>query len=279
MKIKHGYWESGQIRNLPMHRNDGLELVLVEKGQVEWQVEGVSEWVGPGSLFFTLPWQQHGDSTPQHQGLELYFVILPLDKSYKKTNKSWAFHPDLQLPIHTDDMKLLRSQFNTLNKHCWPASEAFAQNMRLLHQELEDDQAFSATQRAALMTSLLISCIRSTQQRHMQTHDDGEALVSMFLKDLSARCHESWTLAQMAHACQLGRTQFAFHVQRLSGLSPLQYLAHQRIQRAQELLRFSNDSITSIAFDCGFGSSQYFARVFKKIVGCDARSYRLAALD
>lgn len=274
MIIEHGYWDSGQIRSLPAHHNNGLELVFIEKGQVEWQVDGSSEWVGPGSLFFTLPWQQHGDSTPQHQGLQLYYVVLPLDKTYRKPNQQWVFHPGLQLSFQKNDMKILRAQFNTLTKHCWPATDAFASNMRQLHQELSQDLECHETQRAALVTALLISCLRSTQHRQPSTVDDATELVSTFLTELNARCHESWTLDRMAHACHLGRTQFAFHVQRLSGLSPLQYLAHQRIRRAQELLRYTQESITSIALDCGFDSSQYFARVFKKIVGCDARSYR-----
>ena len=274
MLVEHGYWEAGQIRNLPAHHNYGLELVLVEKGQVEWQVDGVAEWISPGSLFFTLPWQQHGDSSPQHQGLELYYIILPLDKTYTQTSPRWQFHPDLQLAIHKQDMRQLRTQFNTLRQHCWPASDAFAHTMRQLHHELKNDWALSNTQRSALISSLLISCMRCTQRQQQIKSDDGEAIVRAFLIELSARCHESWTLADMAQSCQLGRTQFAFHVQRLSGLSPLQYLTNQRIKRAQELLRYTHDSITSIALDCGFDSSQYFARVFKKIVGCDARSYR-----
>jgi AraC-like DNA-binding protein len=39
-------------------------------------------------------------------------------------------------------------------------------------------------------------------------------------------------------------------------------------------LKNNNKSITDIAFETGFGSSQYFARVFKGLVGMTPSEYR-----
>lgn len=277
MMIQHGYWAPGRIRSLDQHHNNGLELVLVESGQAEWKVDGDPEWVGPGTLFFTLPWQQHGDSYERRLGLELYYVILPLDQDYQQASDDWLFHPKLNLPVAIQEQDVLRRAVMQLSRHCWPATSDFAWSMRTLYRELQQAQFLGSVQVPLLISSLLIQFVRSTQQPTTATDDGVEERVQQFIRELASRCHESWTLESMAAACGLGRTQCAFHIQRLSGFSPKQLLMHQRIDRARDLLRYTDQAVTGIAFDCGFESSQYFARVFKKICGCDARSFRRAA--
>ena len=45
-----------QCKELTPHKNRGMEITYIEKGMLEWEVEGVAEKVPQGSIFFTLPW-------------------------------------------------------------------------------------------------------------------------------------------------------------------------------------------------------------------------------
>ena len=59
-------------------------------------------------------------------------------------------------------------------------------------------------------------------------------------------------------------------------MTPMNYLTACRIQAAQHMLIHRLElSITSIAFLCGFSSSQYFATVFAEHAGCPPREFRL----
>ena len=58
------------------------------------------------------------------------------------------------------------------------------------------------------------------------------------------------------------------------GISPNGYLTKQRINHAKRLLKSSNNSITEIAFDCGFNSSSQFTNIFKKYTGHTPKKYR-----
>lgn len=49
-----------------------------------------------------------------------------------------------------------------------------------------------------------------------------------------------------------------------TGMSCQQYICTLRLGKAKELLWFTSKSVTDIAMDTGFGSSQYFCRVFQK---------------
>lgn len=58
------------------------------------------------------------------------------------------------------------------------------------------------------------------------------------------------------------------------GISPWDVLNRFRIQRACELLKASDASITEIALNVGFTDSSYFGRVFSKQIGVSPKAYR-----
>ncbi len=64
------------------------------------------------------------------------------------------------------------------------------------------------------------------------------------------------------------------------GITPVEYLNNYRVNRAIILL-MNNDSISieAISEKCGFESSAYFRRVFKKITGKTPREYRKSAME
>lgn len=52
------------------------------------------------------------------------------------------------------------------------------------------------------------------------------------------------------------------------------YLLNVRITEAKKRLRFSNDTVNSVAIQCGFSDANYFIRQFKKIEGMPPGEYR-----
>jgi AraC-like DNA-binding protein len=84
-----------------------------------------------------------------------------------------------------------------------------------------------------------------------------------------------WQVAQAVgvSADHLGRL---FHQQ--FGLTVWDYLTRLRIQRAEERLRHSGDSIQSVARAVGFSDRAYFSRVFRKVTGVAPHAYRAAGV-
>jgi AraC family L-rhamnose operon transcriptional activator RhaR len=58
------------------------------------------------------------------------------------------------------------------------------------------------------------------------------------------------------------------------GLPPLKYLNHIRIEKACELLLYTNDDIVQIAYDVGYGDLTHFNRLFKKLIGMSPTQFR-----
>jgi AraC family transcriptional regulator len=57
--------------------------------------------------------------------------------------------------------------------------------------------------------------------------------------------------------------------------SPYQYLLQQRIERAKQLLKQTDQSIMDIAFECGFNSNSHLGKQFRQLVGITPKAYRL----
>jgi AraC-like DNA-binding protein len=79
-----------------------------------------------------------------------------------------------------------------------------------------------------------------------------------------ARPLEVATLARAAHA---STAHFARSFKRAFGETPHQYLLRRRIERAKELLRGTDLSVTEISLDVGFQSLGSFSTVFRNLVG------------
>jgi AraC family L-rhamnose operon transcriptional activator RhaR/AraC family L-rhamnose operon regulatory protein RhaS len=78
-------------------------------------------------------------------------------------------------------------------------------------------------------------------------------------------------LARISHA---SRRSFIRAFRAAMGNSPIAYLIQLRINRAADLLRRSDQSITEVAFHVGFDDSNYFTRQFHKVIGVSPRAYR-----
>ena len=59
-----------------------------------------------------------------------------------------------------------------------------------------------------------------------------------------------------------------------TGTTPARYMLKKRLALARTRLIRTEDSITALALDLGFSTSQYFATAFKRFVGITPREYR-----
>lgn len=270
--IEFGYWPPRKHRSLPSHRNAGLEIVLLVRGQLTWQVEGKVEPVVPGSVFFTLPWETHGSVQQHEPGCELYYVVLRLGRHRLVDRNDFSFVPALGFtPAAT---ARLRRSLLSAPRRTWPATTRLAAILPEMIDELRrSDRSDEAV--ASLARLVVIELVRSLQSdRPNLPQTQAIQRVRQFVARLPGECHRPWTLSAMANTCHLGRTRFSQILMSLTGDSPRMVINRARVDRAQKLLLTTNWPITRIALECGFSSSQYFAGVFRAYSGSTARSFR-----
>ncbi|SHF37373.1 helix-turn-helix transcriptional regulator [Streptoalloteichus hindustanus] len=94
-------------------------------------------------------------------------------------------------------------------------------------------------------------------------------------KDLADRCYaEPLDLAAFAAAAGCSRHHFLRCFQAAYGETPGRYLTRRRIERARDLLRHTNLSVTEICHLVGFSSLGSFSARFSGLVGISPSRYR-----
>lgn len=74
------------------------------------------------------------------------------------------------------------------------------------------------------------------------------------------------SIKELAELCKISERYLRKLFSDSLNCSPLDYLNDIRIQKSIELLKQTELSIKEVAFACGFKSSQYFSRVFKRVM-------------
>ena len=85
---------------------------------------------------------------------------------------------------------------------------------------------------------------------------------------------ENLSIEQLAVVSNMSVSRFFPGFKKATGVTPIDYLHHFRINRAIILLMNDDLSIEQISGMTGFESSAYFRRVFRKITGKSPREYR-----
>jgi AraC family transcriptional regulator, L-rhamnose operon transcriptional activator RhaR len=90
-----------------------------------------------------------------------------------------------------------------------------------------------------------------------------------------ARIAHDWTLAELAEQLHLAPNYLGRLFKSATGLPPMAYLAHYRMETAAVLLGRTDRSVAQISEAVGCADQNYFARRFKAHYGLSPSTYRL----
>jgi AraC family L-rhamnose operon regulatory protein RhaS len=259
---------------LPLHKNPGLEIVYIKRGHLAWECEGCPETILPESIYFTLPWQEHGSTKLFESGYEIYFIVIKLNANSLGDPFNVEFKPSLGFP--KEDEQAISQLLCNCSQHAWPASPPLQMLLPEILQELTRPGSFHTTRIHTLLKQVILELARTIEQDSSQPvcPISSSWRLQGLLKKIDHTFNVKWTLAAMAAETGLKRTQFSKLFKQITGESPLNYLTNLRITKAARMLENTTCSITKIAFQCGFSSSQHFAHAFKKKIGQAPLKYR-----
>jgi len=265
-----GFWDGfgTQDWGLDEHRNEGVEIVLLETGKMAFTVDERRFDLVPGSLTITRPWQLHKLGDPNIGPGRLHWLIV--DVKVRRPNQKWRW-PDW-LVLTREDLDELTRKLRHNETPVWKSTPEIAQTFQILAQcILNWNEPHSVSRMIAKLNQLFIGILDALTEQHLE--EDPELAsrrhtVELFLKDLatnpvSHRGH--WTLAQMAAHCGMGVTAFSKYSRELVNVGPMEYLNQCRLEHAARQLQEQPElSVTDVAFANGFNSSQYFATCFRR---------------
>lgn len=91
---------------------------------------------------------------------------------------------------------------------------------------------------------------------------------------IDRRFDEDLDLEAIAAAASVSKFHFVREFSAAFGETPIRYLTRRRVERAQDLIRSANLTITEVAMMVGFASLGSFSSRFRELVGVSPSDYR-----
>lgn len=91
---------------------------------------------------------------------------------------------------------------------------------------------------------------------------------------IQENCSQKINFLTLAELSAMSYSRFRVLFKQHTGLSPVNYLLSQRIEKSKILLEKTSLNVTAIALDCGFYDHSQFSKVFVRLVGYTPKKYR-----
>ena len=268
--IELGIVKNSSIRlnAFPKRSSEGIKIFAVLEGKFEWCINEDQYTLFPNDVTLILPRQEFGS----------VYGVLEIGCF------SWI-HLNTQF---TKDEGILMGAWSTLSEsensaiskillaNSSPILSKFIEGVKILksiQQELFSQDLGYHAQVNHLIDELFILITRQLTKQSNPGRDFPKTFMNLE-QALRQNLSHQWTVEEMAALVGLGTTLFNEKVKSYSGFSPINYLINIRIAEAIKLLKRPNISLTDIALDTGFYSSQHFSTTFKKLTGYTPSEFR-----
>lgn len=94
------------------------------------------------------------------------------------------------------------------------------------------------------------------------------------LKYIEENYNKSIHLDDCAQLVSLNPAYLSNIFKKETGENFVDYLNNYRIEKSKELLKYSNITISEIAFSSGFPDARYYSKIFKKLIGITPKDYK-----
>jgi AraC-like DNA-binding protein len=258
-----------QLNSFNEASSNSIRIYYVIEGKFEWTVNDHDHILYPGDLLLIQPGHKFG-------GQKGILDIGKLCWLYIEVNK---FEPADRImfgkwsAITKNEILAIGKILRLCNTPVLSRAKDAGRILQAIQQELFDQQIGSSTRVNQLIDELFIFIARKLTLQN-NTHRDFPQSFMILEQSLRKNLSHNWTVEEMAAMVGLGTTTFTEKVKSYSGFSPLNYLITIRISEAIKLLKHNDLSVTDIALDTGFYSSQHFATTFKKLTGYTPSDFR-----
>ncbi|WP_420322360.1 AraC family transcriptional regulator [Flagellimonas sp.] len=265
--LDFGYYRYNTVEPiLDDHQHkDVLEICFCLKGRQYYQIgENLIKLTG-NHILIVPPNVDHGSGVYPEDIGELYWLQLSLDSS-----KGPLFH----LPDEQSDFLLQKLVENggELIKGAFGVESLLEKLMVLLE---NPNDVFNRLQIGQSIIQLLIEVCALSDT--LQPVEDSERI--SLLKDyIEKNLHRTIYVDELADLVNFSVPYLKSWFKLNFGVPPRAYVNRSKIEKAKIQL-IDTKSITTVAYELGFGSSQYFATTFKKYTGMSPRKFKAAALQ
>jgi AraC-like DNA-binding protein len=258
-----------QLNSQEIKASEGIQICFITEGKFDWNIDGQQYLLYPNDVSVTAPWQSIGSSRGAYDiGALMWITIKPkiFEPSGELILGQWS-------GISETDQRVIGKLLSLNKKPILNRLKSCQQIFQNLEAEFFTKELGYRTRISHLIDELLITVVRHLSKQDNLRRDFPQTFLKLE-QTLRENLSHPWSVEEMAGLVGLGTTAFTEKVKAFSGFSPLNYLINIRVSEAIKLLRQQDLSLTDIALETGFYSSQHFSSTFKKLTGYTPRDFR-----
>lgn len=139
-----------------------------------------------------------------------------------------------------------------------PVLRSLYQHNRVLTPEQQDDLLD--------LLALIADRLAHSDQRELRTSPgQSQAALGRAMTYVETHLGEPLSVGAIARAANLSTRTLMRLFRKEVGSSVVDFILRRRVARARQLLRQEGRTCAEIAFECGFGSTQHFNRIFRRL--------------
>jgi len=242
----------------PEHHHDFHEIVIVEHGTGIHVFNGQPYTISGGTVCFVRDHDRH---------LYEHTDNLCLTNVLYRSPDAFRFLAGLN--------QLLPQEQDGYYPSHWRVNQQTLGQIRAIISKMEaratETETHGIADREILFMQLLVLLRKSSLEEGKNNSDTRLNQLMLWLED-----HYAEDICWETLAAQFTLSLRTLHRQlkQTTGLTPQRYLNRLRLIKARHMLRHSDESVTDIAFRCGFGDSNHFSTLFRREFDWSPREIR-----
>ncbi len=253
-----------QIRNavrpmsMEMH-SDKLEFLLLYSGCKRMWVENQRYDMQGGDLLLIFPGENHGAEDVIQNRSALCYFLMP------NPTECEGF-----CMLKEEERRILWERLKGIPDRKFKVPPIVRKEMDSLFGGVDTGDPLSAAHTRVRLMEFLFQVMKASEKEGSRLPAD----IGTVIRYIRENRNEMPDISRMAALINLSEPRFKQKFKQATGVPPAEFMVREKVTEAKELLQDKSRTITSIAMELGFSSSQHFSVLFKKYVGESPLQYR-----
>ncbi len=233
------------------------EVCYLRSGQLHWWAgtEDNTYVVNPGEMTLTFPDEVHGGVDSIHEACDLYWV------SFETGADILGLSPHILDPVQEALSNAPRT---------FQADKSVPGFYEQILDTISEPGPYAQFRILSALQQIILRIVDAFNQEPKKADPRMEKV----LHAISSKMDVYKSVEDLAEIAGLSPNRFINEFKAYTGYSPMDYLNREKLRVAKLMLADLDRSITDIAFELDFSTTQYFATMFKKYTGMTPTQFR-----
>ena len=254
LQVKNAAWP------MPMESHpDAVEFLLLRSGCKQIQVEDRLYEMQGGDLLVVFPGERHGAEDFVQNRTSLAYLLMAVPTELPRF-----------CMLEEEERSALWEQLKLLKGRMLKVSPSVCRTMDRLFDHVNTGLPLEGARIRTELMRFLFQILEEAGEEDKSLPAD----IAAVIRYIREAREEMPDIAKMAALVNLSESRFKQKFKQATGIPPAEFTVREKIRESQTLLKDPARTVTSIAMELGFSSSQHFSVLFRKYTGLSPIQYR-----